>query len=192
MNLTSADSKRDRTFWRGMYLISFVIGVVLPLASIIAAGAITEDSLWRYRPAHNFPSESAMLVVFLAWSASTLLSILGTTSAAWIVMSTGEKLALDHSRGYLRSMFLLAFATGGVIPVAAVISVGVTSQTLAAVEGFLLIVAWSGMLSVAIAGLCCAVWLVRTAALRLGIIAGGESNANQLDPRYPPSAAEIR
>jgi hypothetical protein len=39
--------KRDRTFWRGMYLIAFVIGAVVPIASIIGAGAATNEAAWR-------------------------------------------------------------------------------------------------------------------------------------------------
>jgi hypothetical protein len=162
MNTLSEDAKRDRTFWRGMYLISFVIGTVLPLASIIAAGVMTDDGL-SPRPT----DQARLLAMYIIWSASTLVSVLGTASAAWIVISTGEKLGIDRSRGYLRGMFLLAFTSGAVVPIAAIIAVGVMSPPMAAVDPLLLIVAWGGMLSVCIAGLCSAIWLVRTAALKL-------------------------
>jgi hypothetical protein len=192
MSALTEDAKRDRTFWRGMYLIALVIGAILPVGSIIAAGAMTDDSLGRLRFSGITPSDSTMLVVYIAWSASTLVSVLGTTSAAWIIMTTGEKLGIDRGRGYLRAMFLMAFAIGGVVPLAALIAVGVMSRTMAAFDALLLIVAWGGMLSVCIAGLCCAVWLVRTAAQRLGITSGGGIHATEYEPQYARGAADVR
>jgi hypothetical protein len=89
-------------------------------------------------------------------------------------------------------MFLMAFAIGGVVPLAALIAVGVMSSTMAAVDTLLLIVAWAGMSSVCIAGLCCAVWLVRTAAQRLGFTSGGGFHATEYEPQYSPRTADIR
>jgi cytochrome bd-type quinol oxidase subunit 2 len=187
MTKLSEDAKRDRTFWRGMYLISLVIGGILPVASIIAAGALTDDGL-SPRPT----DEVRLLALYIIWSASTLVSVLGVASAAWIVTSTGEKLGIDRSRGYLRGMFLLAFATGGVVPVAAIIAVGVMSATMASVDGLLLTLAWGGMLAVCIAGLCSAIWLVRTAAHRLGIASGGGFEATEYEPNFARGTADAR
>jgi hypothetical protein len=47
MNASVDDPAGDRTFWRGMYLIAFVIGVVVPIAAIIAAGTVTAETAWR-------------------------------------------------------------------------------------------------------------------------------------------------
>jgi cytochrome bd-type quinol oxidase subunit 2 len=188
MTTLTEDAKRDRTFWRGMYLISFVIGTVLPVASIIAAGAMTDDGL------SPRPDQAGLLALYLVWSAATLVSVLGTTSAAWIVISTGEKLGIDRSRGYLRGMFLLAFTIGGVVPIAALIAVGVMSPTMAMIDALLLIVvAWGGMLAVCIAGVCYAIWLVRTAALKL---IGDGRRAGALETEYHApyarGAADVR
>ncbi len=192
MNDPAIDAKRDRTFWRGMYLIAFVIGVILPIASIIAAGAMTDDSLSRLRYSQSFPTSSTVVVLFLAWSASTLLCVLGMASAAWIVTSTGENLGIDRSRSYLRGMFLMAFAAGGVVPVAAIIAAGVTSSAMSRTEVWLLIVAWGGMLSVCIAGVCCAIWLVRTAAQRLGVGSGSGLPTTDYERQYARGTADIR
>jgi cytochrome bd-type quinol oxidase subunit 2 len=187
MSSLTENAKRDRTFWRGMYLISFVIGTVLPVASIIAAGAMTDDGLSPQ------PDQAALLALYIVWSAATLVSVLGTTSAAWIVISTGEKLGIDRSRGYLQGMFLQAFTTGGVVPIAAIIAVGVMSRSMARVDPLLLIVAWGGMLAVCIAGLCPAVWLVKTAALKL---TSEERRSGSLETEYHSprahSAADAR
>jgi cytochrome bd-type quinol oxidase subunit 2 len=188
MSPLTEDAKRDRTFWRGMYLIALVIGAILPVASIIAAGAITDDTLGRGRIAPG----STMLVLFLAWSAATLVSVLGMISATWIVMSTGERMGIDRSRGYLRGLFLLAFATGGVVPLAALIAVGVMSGSMSTVFIWLLVIAWAGMLAVCAAGVCCAVWLVRTAAQRLGITSGGGFHAAEYQPQYARGAADVQ
>lgn len=188
MTTLTDDAKRDRTFWRGMYLISFVIGTVLPVASIIAAGAMTDDGL-SPRPV----DQARLLALYIVWSASTLVSVLGTASAAWIIISTGEKLGIDRSRGYLRGMFLQAFTTGAVVPIAAIIAVGVMSRSMAGVDLLLLVVAWGGMLAVCIAGLCSAVWLVKTAALKLtgdGRRAGAQET--EYHAPYARGAADVR
>jgi hypothetical protein len=187
MSSLTDDAKRDRTFWRGMYLISFVIGVVLPIASIIAAGAITDDGV------SPRPGQAELLGLYLIWSVSTLASVLGTSAASWIIISTGEKLGIDRSRGYLRGMFLMAFGTGGLVPMAAIIAAGAMSSSMAAVDALLLIIAWGGMLAACIAGLCSAIWLVRTAAQRL-ITDGRRTNPLETEYHapYARGAADAR
>jgi hypothetical protein len=61
----------------------------------------------------------------------------------------------------------MAIAVGGVIPIAALIAVGVMSGSMNS-DVLLSVVAWAGMFAVLIAGLCTAVWLVRSATLKLG------------------------
>jgi hypothetical protein len=192
MSSIAENAKRDRTFFRGMYLIALVIGAVVPVAAIITAGVLTDDSLPRYLFNPGGDSSSTMLLMVLTWSAATLVSVLGVSSAAWIVMSTAEKLAIDQSRGYLRSMFLLGFATGGLVPLAALIAVGVSSSYLSRFDLVLLILAWTGMLAVCIAGVCSAVWLVRTAAVKLCGAASGKSVAREYDTTYAHGGAEAR
>jgi hypothetical protein len=200
MNLTSADSKRDRTFWRGMYLIAFVIGIVVPIAGIIAAGASTSETGWRsanilvpddeaktrgdvvwrgefianqyqHRAYESRTVEGPLLLLGFAWSGATLIGIAGLASGAWIVMATGERLGIDQGQGYLRGMFLMAFASGALVPIAAIIASGVVTAEapgdLTEKGTALLVVMWCGMIAVCIAGLFSAAWLVRTAAARL-------------------------
>ncbi len=200
MSSSAAEAKRDRTFWRGMYLIAFAIGVVVPIASIIAAGASTAETAWRsantlvpdadaktradvvwrgefiannyvYRAYENRTVDGPLLLLGLAWSGVTLIGITGLASGTWIVMATGEKLGLDQGQGYLRGMFLMAFAAGALVPVAAIIAAGVvTAEAPTDVSEYgttLLFVMWCGMIAVSIAGLFSAAWLVRTAAVKL-------------------------
>jgi hypothetical protein len=200
MNSMAVDAKRDRTFWRGMYLIAFVIGVVVPIASIIAAGASTAETGWRsanilvpddeaktrgdvvwrgefiannyqYRAYEYRSVEGPLLLLGLAWSGATLIGIAGLASGAWIVMATGEHLGIDRGQGYLRGMFLMAFASGALVPIAAIIAAGVVTAEapgdLTEKGTALLVVMWCGMIAVCIAGLFSAAWLVRTAAAKL-------------------------
>jgi hypothetical protein len=204
MNSMSADSRRDRTFWRGMYLIAFVIGVVVPIAGIIAAGVSTVETGWRsanilvpddeaksrgdviwrqefvannfvHRAYENRRVEGPLLLLGLAWSGATLIGIAGLASGAWIIMATGEKLGIDQGQGYLRGMFLMAFASGALVPIAAIIAAGaVTAEAPGDLSEYgttLLVVMWCGMIAVSIAGLFSAAWLVRTAAVKLRPVA---------------------
>ncbi|MEX2138120.1 MAG: hypothetical protein WD894_02580 [Pirellulales bacterium] len=200
MNSMALEAKRDRTFWRGMYLIAFVIGVVVPIASIIAAGISTAETGWRsanilvpddeaktrgdvvwrgefiageyvYRGYEYRRVEGPLLLLGLVWSGATLIGIAGLASGAWIVMATGEKLGIEQGPGYLRGMFLMAFASGALVPIAAIIAAGaVTAEApgdLTEKSTALLVAMWCGMIAVAIAGLFSAAWLVRTAAVKL-------------------------
>jgi hypothetical protein len=183
-----------------MYLIAFVIGVVVPIAGIIAAGAATAETGWRSAEVlvpdaeaklrgdvnwrHDFVAGQLvdrayerrilvgpLLLLGLAWSGATLIGIAGLASGAWIVMSTGEHLGIDRGQGYLRGMFLMAFASGALVPIAAMIAAGaVTAEApsdLTEKGTALLVVMWCGMIAVSIAGLFSAAWLVRTAAVKL-------------------------
>jgi hypothetical protein len=194
------DVRRDRTFWRGMYLIAFVIGVVVPIAGIIAVGASTAESGWRsanilvpddeaktrgdvvwrgefianqyqHRAYEIQTVEGPLLLLGFAWSGATLIGIAGLASGAWIIMATGEKLGIDQGQGYLRGMFLMAFAAGAIVPIAAIIAAGAVTaeapQDLAEKGTALLVVMWCGMIAVSITGIFSAAWLVRTAAARL-------------------------
>jgi hypothetical protein len=200
MNSLTTESKRDRTFWRGMYLIAFVIGVVIPVAGIIAAGAVSGQTGWRridtlvpdaearqradvnwrhdyiagefsYRAYESRFAEGPLLLLCLTWSGATLIGMAGIASGAWIVMATGEKLGIDQHAGFLRGMFLLAFAVGGVVPVAAVIAAGaITSEAptdLSELGITLLVVMWCGMIAVCLTGIFAAAWLVKTGAGKL-------------------------
>jgi hypothetical protein len=208
--------KRDRTFWRGMYLIAFVIGAVLPIASIIAAGATTAETGWRsantlipteeaktrgdvvwrneyvdgqyVHRAYEYRSvEGPLFLLGLAWSGATLIGIAGVAAGAWIVMATGEKLGIDHGRGYLRGMFLMAMATGALVPLAAIIASGVTTAEAPAPLSdngtLLLVVVWCGMIAVCITGLFSAAWLVKSAAAKLRP-AVSLTNPEHFSPRY--------
>jgi hypothetical protein len=200
MNSLTSDAKRDRTFWRGMYLIAFVIGIVVPIAGIIAAGASTAETAWRSanilvpddeaktrgdvvwrgelvagqyinRAYENRRIDGPLLLLGFAWSGATLIAIAGLTSGAWIVMATGEKLGMDQGQGYLRGMFLMAFASAALVPIAAIIAAGVVTadapDDLSEKGTALLVVLWCGMIAVCITGLFSAAWLVRTAAMKL-------------------------
>jgi hypothetical protein len=233
MNTTIDDATRDRTFWRGMYLIAFVIGVVVP----IAAGAATSETAWRrqqvaipleeargrvdvqwrtemvYEPPEKYDGgplqshmeyrayeyrqvEGSLLLLGFAWSGATLIGIAGLASGAWIVMVTGEKLGIDRGRGYLRGMFLMAFATGALVPLAGIIASGVTtseSPTDIADEGtILLVVMWSGMLAVCITGVFAAAWLVKTAAAKLGHTPLSNQRLGVYEPRYATEVESVR
>jgi hypothetical protein len=194
------DARRDRTFWRGMYLIAFVIGIVVPIAGIIAAGGSTAESGWRsadilvpddeaksrgdvvwrgefiagqyqYRAYENRTVEGPLLLLGLVWSGATLIGIAGLASGTWIVMATGEKLGIQQGQAYLRGMFLMAFAAGAIVPIAAIIAAGAVTaeapQDLTEKGTALLVVMWCGMIAVSITGLFSAAWLVRAAAARL-------------------------
>jgi hypothetical protein len=157
MHAALIDAKRDRTFWRGMYLIAFVIGVVVPIAGIIAAAGATAETGWRSmsflvpdhdeakvrgdvswrrdyidgsyvnRPYEYRTVEGPLILLGIAWSGATLIGIVGLASGAWIVMATGERLGIDQSSGYLRGMFLMAFTAGALVPIAAIIAAGVVT-----------------------------------------------------------------
>ena len=212
------DAKRDRTFWRGMYLIAFVIGIVVPIAGIIAAGGATAETGWRsisvlvpnedeakargdvswrgdfvagsyvQRPYVNRTVEGPLLLLGFAWSGATLIAIAGLASGAWIVMATGEKLGIEQGQGYLRGMFLMAFAAGALVPISAIIAAGVVTaeapRDVSDSGTLLLIVMWCGMIAVSIAGLFSAAWLVRTAAARLRLAPVGAGVPGQLSPHY--------
>jgi hypothetical protein len=208
MPATTDDAKRDRTFWRGMYLMAFLIGAVVPIACIIAVGVATSESAWRsievpitaeqaagrpdvywrqqsvavpvgesitYRMENRAferrHSEGSFLLLGMAWSGTTLICMAGVAAAAWIVLATAEKLGIDRSRGYLRGMFFMAFVTGAVVPIAAIIAAGANTADAPSVistsGAWLLIVMWCGMIAVCIAGLFSAAWLVKTAATKL-------------------------
>jgi len=197
MRPSADEAKSDRTFWRGMYLIAFVIGVVVPIASIIAAAAVTSETAWRSvevvvpvkearersdvywrqdrvpAPVHDASgsttvwqlenrayarrvAEGPLLLLGLVWSGATLIGIVGVASGAWIVMATGQKLGIDRARGYLRGMFLMAFATGALVPIAGVIASGaITSDVpgqISESSTVLLVIMWCGMIAVCIAG----------------------------------------
>jgi hypothetical protein len=217
MHSAVIDAKRDRTFWRGMYLIAFVIGVLVPIAGIVAAGGSTAETGWRsanllvphdeakergdvqwrneyiagkfvYRAYEYRTVEGPMLLLGLAWSGATLLGIAGLAAGAWIVIATGEKLGIDQGQGYLRGMFLMAFAAGALVPLAAIIAAGVvTAEAPGDLEEsgtVLLIVMWCGMIAVCITGLFTAAWLVRTAAIRLRPATADARILEQYNPRY--------
>jgi hypothetical protein len=217
MHSAVIDAKRDRTFWRGMYLIAFVIGVVVPVAGIIAAGSATAETGWRsanilvptdeaktrgdvvWRSdfvAGNFVNrayeyrtvEGPMLLLGLAWSGATLIGIAGLAAGAWIVIATGEKLGIDQGQGYLRGMFLMAFAVSALVPLAAIIAAGVVTAEapgdLQEPGTALLIVMWCGMIAVCITGVFSAAWLVRTAASKLRPSLAGAGLAGQFAPHY--------
>jgi hypothetical protein len=200
MHSAVIDAKRDRTFWRGMYLIAFVIGVVVPIAGIVAAGSATAETGWRsanilvptdeaktrgdvvWRSdfvAGNFVNRAyeyrtvvgPMLLLGLAWSGATLIGIAGLAAGAWIVIATGEKLGIDQGQGYLRGMFLMAFAASALVPLAAITAAGVVTAEapgdLQEPGTVLLIVMWCGMIAVSVTGLFTAAWMVRTAAVKL-------------------------
>lgn len=200
MSSLAVEAKRDRTFWRGMYLIAFAIGVVVPIAGIVAAAGSTAEAGWRsanvlvpdaeaktradvtwrgefiannyvYRAYENGTVDGPLLLLGLAWSGATLIGIAGLASGSWIVMATGERLGIDQGQGYLRGMFLMAFAAGALVPIAAMIAAGVVTAEapgdLSEKGTALLAVMWSGMIAVSIAGLFSAAWLVRTAASKL-------------------------
>jgi hypothetical protein len=205
-----------------MYLIAFAIGAVVPIAGIIAAGAVTDDTAWRSanvlvpddearsrgdvewrheyvggqfvnRAYERRTAQGPLLLLGLAWSGATLIAIAGVTAAAWIVVATGERLGIDRARGYLRGMFLMAFATGGLVPIAALIAAGtITANSpsdLSERGTALLIVMWCGMIAVCIAGLFSAAWLVKTAAAKLRPAAGIASFSEEYPPRYAAKAA---
>ena len=217
MNPTSADSKRDRTFWRGMYLIAFVIGIVVPIAGIIAAGALTSEIGWRrtevmvpdaearnradvnwrhdfvagtyvYRAYSYRIAEGPLLLLCLVWSGATLIGITGAAAGAWIVMATGEKLGIEQHAGYLRGMFLMAFACGALVPIAAIIAAGAITADSPGNVGDLgatmLVVMWCGMIAVCIAGLFSAAWLVRSAAVKLRADTASAGLPDDFHPRY--------
>ena len=221
MNSMAADAKRDRTFWRGMYLIAFVIGIVVPIAGIIAAGASTAETAWRsanvlvpddeaktrgdvvWRGEHVAGQyinrayeyrriDGPLLLLGFAWSGATLIAIAGLASGAWIVMATGEKLGIDQGQGYLRGMFLMAFASAALVPIAAIIAAGaVTAEApgdLSEKGTALLVVLWCGMIAVCITGLFSAAWLVRTAAQKLRPTAAPDA---QLGMPYSPYGADV-
>jgi hypothetical protein len=217
MNPAVNDVRRDRTFWRGMYLIAFVIGIVLPIAGIIAAGGSTAETGWRsanvlvptdeakqrgdvqwrnefiagnfvYRAYDYRTVEGPMLLLGLAWSGATLIGIAGLAAGAWIVIATGEKLGIEQGQGYLRGMFLMAFAAGALVPLAAIIAAGVvTAEAPGDLEEsgtVLLIVMWCGMIAVCITGLFTAAWMVRTAAVKLRPATADARILEQFNPRY--------
>lgn len=224
MNAT-IDAKRDRTFWRGMYLIAFVIGVVVPIASIIAAGASTAETAWRsaeflvpddeaklrsdviwrhdtvagtaiQRAYERRTVDGPLLLLGLAWSGATLIGITGIAAGAWIVASTGEKLGIDQGQGYLRGMFLMAFASGALVPIAAIIAAGaVTAEAprdLTEQSMVLLVVMWCGMIAVSVTGLFSAAWLVKTAATKLRPMPPSEPLIGTHDPRYLTDVESVR
>jgi hypothetical protein len=217
MHAAVIDVRRDRTFWRGMYLIAFVIGVVVPIAGIIAAGGSTAETGWRSANilvpddeakargdvvwrndyvAGNFVNrayehrtiEGPMLLLGLAWSGATLIGIAGLAAGAWIVIATGERLGIDQGQGYLRGMFLMAFASGAMVPLAAIIAAGVVTAEapgdLQEAGTVLLIVMWCGMIAVCIAGVFSAAWMVRTAAIKLRPVTPNARILEQYNPRY--------
>jgi hypothetical protein len=212
------DAKRDRTFWRGMYLIAFVIGVVVPVAGIIAAAGATAETGWRSmsilvlnhaeaktrgdvawhsdyidgsivnRPYEFRTVEGPLLLLGLAWSGATLIGIVGLASGAWIVMATGENLGIEQGRGFLRGMFLMAFAAGALVPMAAIIAAGVVTaeapRVLSESLTVLLVVMWCGMIAVCITGLFTAAWMVRTAACKMRPAAPAAGIPGDFAPYY--------
>jgi hypothetical protein len=223
MHSAVIDAKRDRTFWRGMYLIALVIGVVVPIAGIIAAAGATAETGWRSlsilvpdfeeakargdvtwrsdfiagnlveRPYEYRTVEGPVLLLGLAWSGATLIGIVGLASGVWIVMATGENLGIDQGRGYLRGMFLMAFAAGALVPIAAIIAAGVVTaeapHNLSESLTVLLVVMWCGMIAVCITGLFSAAWLVRSAASKLRPAASATGIPDSYSPHYASERA---
>jgi len=217
MHAAVIDAKRDRTFWRGMYLIAFVIGIVVPIAGIIAAGGSTAETGWRsanilvpqdeakergdvvwrteyiagdyvHRAYEYRKVEGPMFLLGFVWSGATLVGIAGLAAGAWIVIATGEKLGIDQGQGYLRGMFLMAFAAGALVPIASIIAAGVVTAEapgdLQESGTVLLIVMWCGMIAVSVTGLFTAAWMVRTAAVKLRPASAGAGLPGQLSPYY--------
>jgi hypothetical protein len=179
--------KRNRTFWRGMYLVALVIGVVIPIATIIAAGTLTDDML-RGQPM----SDSTFMALLFIWSAATLFGVLGVSCAAWIIMSTAQQLGLDQERGYLRSMFFMAIAAGGIVPCAGIIAVGVMTQKMSIYSTWILILSWCGMIAVCLAGLFSATWLIKSAATKLRPHQPAGSQTEMYHPQYPADPQTAR
>jgi hypothetical protein len=201
-----------------MYLIAFVIGIVVPIAGIIAAAGATAETGWRslsilvldheaaksrgdvswrseyvasdyvQRPYEYRTVEGPMLLLGLAWSGATLIGIVGLASGAWIVMATGENLRIEQGRGFLRGMFLMAFAAGALVPIAAIIAAGVVTaeapRDLSESLTVLLFVMWCGMIAVCITGLFTAAWMVRTAAAKLRQAAPIPGIPGNFSPHY--------
>ena len=217
MNSMAAEAKRDRTFWSGMYLIAFVVAIVVPIASIIAAGAVTDETAWRrteimvpeqearsradvqwrhdfiageyvYRAYEYGNAEGPLLLLCLVWSGATLIGIAGVSAGAWIVMATGEKLDIEQHQGYLRGMFFMAFASGALVPMAAIITAAVITADSPSNPGdigaTLLVAMWCGMVAVCISGLFSAAWLVRTAAAKLRPTVPSADLREHFNPRY--------
>ena len=215
MSSLAEDAKRDRTFWRGIYLIAFVIGAIVPIAGIIAAGAVTSETGWRssdvlvpdaeaktradidwrfdrvgsnyvYRAYERNYVPGPLLLLGLVWSGATIIGIAGVAAGAWIVMATGERLGINQGRGYLRGLFLMAFAMGALVPIAALIAAGVITADVPSQisdQGTaLLVVVWCGMIAVCIAGLFSSAWLVKTAAVKLR----PTYPVNRLGPAFQP------
>jgi hypothetical protein len=175
MTQTPEDAKLDKTYWRGMYLIALLLGVIVPIGVVTFAAWLNEEKVWRFQFTDGYSTvglrEGPLLLLGLVWSAATIVSIVGVSSAAWLAASTAARLGIDRSHGYLRSVFFLAIALGAVIPLAAIVAAG--SITVRVPPGIsnssvgLLTVIWFGMIAVSIAGLFCAAWLMKSAGAKL-------------------------
>jgi hypothetical protein len=182
MDRSGDDNKAETTYWRGMYAIAFVLGVLAPLVVIIAVGIFTEEKAWRFQYTNGYQTvglrEGPLLLLALAWSAATLITIVSISSSAWLVLSTATRLGIDRTVGYVRSVFVLAFLHGVLIPLAAIVAAGVTSvgvpPGISAESMWVLALIWCGMIATSIAGIVSAAWLVKSAGAKLG------------SPRYRP------
>jgi len=197
MNSSGELAKRDRTFWRGMYLIAFTIGVIMPIAAIIAVAVLSDQVLRGLR--NDFRSGFDPVFLFFAWSAATFLTIVGMAAAVWIIVTTAEKLGIDAGRSYLRGMFLMAFATGALVPFANVVAAGVTTGSFPNPQQYasdmilwIMIVMWCGVVAVCLAGLFSAAWLVKSSVAKLATPSRAGTLTDVHEPHYADTAKAIR
>jgi hypothetical protein len=158
-----------------MYMISGILGFFIPLGLIMLAAWLNEEKVWRFQSTDGYTTvglrEGPLLLLGMVWSGTTLVSIVGIASAGWLVSSTAARLGIERTTEYLSSVFLLAVASGVIVPLAAIVAAGfVTNRVppgISTESMWLLTVIWFGMIAIAIAGLFCAAWLVRSAGAKL-------------------------
>jgi hypothetical protein len=185
-----------------MYFIAFTLGVVLPIASIIAVGVLSDVTFASMRRAQFLPGGVAEggtdpAFLFFAWSAMTFLAILGIAAAVWIIVSTAERLGIDSGRSYLRGMFLMAFAVGALVPVAAVIAAGATTSSLprqwhSDMRIWFQIIMWCGVIAVCLTGLFSAAWLVKSSVVKLASQSRSGSSTEIYEPHYINPTEAVR
>jgi hypothetical protein len=176
MTRPNDDVSLEGMYWRGTYLVALLLGLVVPLGVIIVSAVLHDHKIWRFQYTDGYTTvglrEGPLLLVGLVWSAATLVAIVGVASAGWLASATAARLGIERTREYLGCMFVLAVASGAIVPLAAIIAAafitagvpaGVSSESM-----WLLTVVWFGMIAVSIAGLFCAAWLVRSVGAKLG------------------------
>jgi hypothetical protein len=88
-----------RSYLRGMFLMAFAVGAIVPVGAVIAAGVTTLEV------PRQFTSEMRMWFLVVMWCGVIAVCLAGLFSAAWLVKSSVAKLASPSQSGSHTEMY---------------------------------------------------------------------------------------